>query len=81
MSEYEWEQSRVPRRSKPEFLGMYHPRPHEVEQYAALEHPRESVAWLLRPRVSTGPTGVASNDEEARARVTRRPARAEGARA
>jgi hypothetical protein len=48
MTEYEWEMGRAARRTKPEFLGTFRPRPRELEEYVALEHPREHVGWLLR---------------------------------
>ena len=48
MSEYEWEPRRVPRPSRAEIHGSYQRRTHEIAQFVALEHPRESVAWVLR---------------------------------
>jgi hypothetical protein len=48
MTEYEWEPRRVPRPTKTEFLANYHPHVREVAEFAALEHPREHVGWLLK---------------------------------
>ena len=81
MSEFEWESLRVPRRSKPEFLGMYHPRPREIEEYVALEHPRETVGWLLRQRVPSPSAPGATADSEGGNKTSRRQVRTEGSRA
>ena len=48
MTEYEWEPRRVPRTTRSEFLATYHPHLRDVTEFARLEHPRESVGWILR---------------------------------
>ena len=49
MTEYEWETRRVARPTRPEFIASHHHRStREVAEFAALEHPRESVGWILR---------------------------------
>ena len=48
MSDYEWEPRRVPRPPKAELLANYRPHYRAVAEFAALEHPRESVGWILR---------------------------------
>lgn len=48
MTPEEWETPRVPRRERPAMMGGYHPRQHAINEYLALEHPREHPAWILR---------------------------------
>jgi len=48
MSDYEWEPRRVPRPPKAELLANYRPHYRAVAEFAALEHPRESVGWILK---------------------------------
>jgi len=52
MTEYEWEPRRVPRPVRPEIHGSYQRRAHEIAQFVALEHPRESVAWVMKANPS-----------------------------
>ena len=58
MSEYEWETRRVPRTTRPEMWGANRPRAREVAEFLALEHPRESVAWVLRQHSESKPKAV-----------------------
>jgi len=78
MTEYEWEPGRVARRAKPEFLGTYQPRSRELEEFVALEHPRESIGWFLRSHaeatVAPVPPSASSSDKRS---LDRPPVRAE----
>lgn len=53
MSEYEWETRRVPRPARAPLPWGYRPRASEVAEFLSLEHPGESVAWVLRHHAST----------------------------
>jgi len=48
MSEYEWETRRVPKPPKVELFANYRPHHRAVAEFAALEHPREHVGWILK---------------------------------
>lgn len=50
MSEYDWETGRAPRPTSAEFLATLRPHHRAIAEYAALEHPRESLAWVLKRR-------------------------------
>lgn len=47
MSEYEWEEGRLPKVSRLSVLGAHRSRTQDLEAYVSLECPRESVGWLL----------------------------------
>jgi hypothetical protein len=55
MTEYEWEVGRVPRAPDARGLGGHRSRKGPVAEYAALEFPRESVAWVLNAELDRGP--------------------------
>ena len=55
MSDYEWEERRTPRTNRPGILGLYRPRAREIAEFVALEHPRESVGWVLRQHAQAAP--------------------------
>jgi hypothetical protein len=50
MTEYEWETRRIPRPPTAELLANYRPHYRAVAEFAALEHPREHVGWILKHR-------------------------------
>lgn len=50
MTEYEWETEHVPRTPKADLLAFHHPRHRAVAEFASLEHPRESLGWILKQR-------------------------------
>ena len=54
MSEEEWEPVRVPRTPVRPPHGASRKDRDGIERYAALEFPRESVAWLLGSRFASG---------------------------
>jgi hypothetical protein len=47
MVEYEWEVGRLPRAPSTRSLAVSRLRRSEIAQYAALEFPREGVAWVV----------------------------------
>lgn len=50
MTEYEWESGPSPRPTKAEFRANTSTRQREVAEFAALEHPREHIGWVLKQR-------------------------------
>jgi hypothetical protein len=61
MVEYEWEVGRLPRAPSARSLAVSRFRRSAVAQYAALEFPREGVAWVVnteRDREQKPPTVV-----------------------
>jgi hypothetical protein len=55
MTEYEWEVGRIPRAPDGRGLGGFRSRKGPIAEYAALEFPRESVAWVLKAEPNREP--------------------------
>lgn len=49
MSEHEWDPERPPRRAPRGRLGGSERRSREIDEFAALEFPQESVVWVANP--------------------------------
>jgi hypothetical protein len=54
MSEHEWETPRIPRANSGFSVGSPRRRLGPIDHYIALECPRESVAWVLKGRLTDG---------------------------
>jgi len=65
MTDYEWEPRRVPRPPKTELLANYRPHYRAVAEFAALEHPRESVGWILKQHARSTSSAPASRPKRA----------------
>jgi hypothetical protein len=57
MPEYEWEANRFPRPAKVAGVGGFRFGWGPVAEYAALEFPRESLAWVVKLEPPRDPKG------------------------
>jgi len=57
MTEYEWEPRRVPRLAPNPFFANHRIRVRDVSAFVSLEHPRESIAWVLKQHRPTKERG------------------------
>lgn len=57
MTDYDWETGRVATPTVPLRARLGRPGLRSIEEFAALEYPRESVSWILRTAPSTPSAG------------------------